>query len=191
VVAAHLYDSASWPHLVDLLADLTDGRPRVVLNVADVIFGRQLNGTYTPGITDLPIAVNCVDAAFPSDPAAALGDLRHTAGPAEPWRLAVLGDVYAACPHWPAPVTADPGTDDVAGLTTLLIVSTTGDNMTPYANGVALAEHLGAALLTYRGYRHTAYHADNDCVDDIVDAYLIDLHIPPTNTICEEDTPPP
>lgn len=183
MLGAHLYNSTSWPRLFDLLANLTHGQPREVLNIADQILGRQLNGTYAIGITEMPIAVNCVDAAFPPDPVAALTDLRHTAGPTEPWRLALLTDTYVTCPQWPVPVTATLSVD-TTGLPTLLVVSTTGDNMTPYANGVALVDNLNAHLLTYQGYRHTAYLGDNDCVNNTVNDYLISPRTTPENTHC-------
>lgn len=61
-----------------------------------------------------------------------------------------------------------------------MVVSTTGDPSTPYEGGVSLADSLGSALLTVEGERHTvALQSISTCVDQAVDAYLIDLTLPP------------
>ena len=55
---------------------------------------------------------------------------------------------------------------------------------TPYEWAVAVAESLETGvLLTYSGTGHTSYGLDQ-CVDDVVDAYLIDLSVPPDDIEC-------
>ena len=67
----------------------------------------------------------------------------------------------------------------------MLVVSTTHDPATPYEAGVHLADTLDAALLTVEGTNHSAYLVTgNSCVDEIVDAYLIDLTLPADGTTC-------
>jgi hypothetical protein len=41
-----------------------------------------------------------------------------------------------------------------------------------------------ARLLTYDSYGHTAYTAGNRCVQDAVDAYLLEGELPAEGTTC-------
>jgi len=43
---------------------------------------------------------------------------------------------------------------------------------------------LGAPLLTYSGEGHTAYGRSNQCVTDVVDAYLVDGVVPQDGVQC-------
>ena len=48
-----------------------------------------------------------------------------------------------------------------------------------------LAETLSSGvLLTYDGDGHTAYGRSNDCIDDAVDAYLVDGTVPQDGLTC-------
>ena len=49
---------------------------------------------------------------------------------------------------------------------------------------VHLAEQLNSVLLTVEGTKHTAALSGDDCVDDIVTAYLVDLKLPPKGAKC-------
>jgi hypothetical protein len=65
-----------------------------------------------------------------------------------------------------------------------LVVGTTGDPATPYAQAVALSELLdGATLLTLKGEGHTAY-GQNICIDAIVEAYFRGEDIGSGNKTC-------
>ena len=56
--------------------------------------------------------------------------------------------------------------------------------MTPLAGAVDLADRLtSAVLLTWQGQGHTAY-PKNQCVNDAVNAYLIDLVVPLDGLTC-------
>ena len=66
----------------------------------------------------------------------------------------------------------------------LLVIGTVHDPATPYAGAVTLAETLGnATLLTWEGEGHTAY-GQSECVDRLVDRYLISLTVPEPGTRC-------
>ncbi len=47
-----------------------------------------------------------------------------------------------------------------------------------------LAEQLGGALLTFNGTQHTVAFQGEQCVDDYVAAYLVDLELPPPGATC-------
>jgi hypothetical protein len=65
-----------------------------------------------------------------------------------------------------------------------MVISTTGDPATPYQAGVELAKSLSARLLTAHGAQHTAAMHGNQCVDDAVTQYLIDLVLPADGASC-------
>jgi pimeloyl-ACP methyl ester carboxylesterase len=70
-----------------------------------------------------------------------------------------------------------------------LVVATTYDPGTFYRSGVRLARALGnARLLTLRGDGHGAYQLGGspDCVDALVDAYVLTLALPPAGTECAQ-----
>jgi hypothetical protein len=59
------------------------------------------------------------------------------------------------------------------------VVGTTGDPATPYEWAESLAGQLeSGVLLTLEAFGHTAYLTGSDCVDDIVDTYLLDGELP-------------
>lgn len=74
-----------------------------------------------------------------------------------------------------------------AGAAPVLIISTTGDPATPYAEGVKLAEDLeSGVLVSFEGEGHTAYSRYGDqCVIDAVDGYLLSGIVPADGTWCE------
>jgi dienelactone hydrolase len=79
------------------------------------------------------------------------------------------------CADWPYPVAKRPVSWAAKGSAPILVVGTTGDPATPYAQSKALATKIlqNAMLLTYVGEGHTAYGRSNDCVANTVDDYFI------------------
>ena len=68
---------------------------------------------------------------------------------------------------------------------TSLVIGTTGDPATPYAEAKSLVTELrSAVLLTRVGEGHTGYRAST-CIRDKTDAYLIDGTVPPAGTVCD------
>ena len=88
------------------------------------------------------------------------------------------------CIDWPVeppsallPVTA-------GGSPPILVIGNTGDSATPYESARRVAgtlEH--GRLLTYHGAAHTTYGKD-DCADAYIDAYLLELSLPPSGNDC-------
>ena len=89
------------------------------------------------------------------------------------------------CSGWPAPAQGDPAPVTAEGSQPVLVVGTTRDPATPYEWAQALADELDAGhLLTYVGDGHTAYRRGSECIDDAVDAYLLDGKTPAAGTRC-------
>jgi homoserine acetyltransferase len=71
------------------------------------------------------------------------------------------------------------------GAAPILVVGTTGDPATPYEWAVALADQLeSGVLVSYDGEGHTAYNKSNRCVNDAVEAYLIEGTVPAADPMC-------
>jgi hypothetical protein len=96
------------------------------------------------------------------------------------------GSYHSECAAWPEPPTRDePWLADVEDIPETLVVSTTGDPATPHEGGIAMARALGGSLLTVDGKQHGAYLlGGSECVDDVVNAYLLDLESPPADARC-------
>ncbi|WP_460889618.1 alpha/beta hydrolase [Promicromonospora xylanilytica] len=76
-----------------------------------------------------------------------------------------------------------------AGAPPMLVVGGRLDNVSPYHWAQTMAERLeGAVLLTREGVAHTSYRTSGPCIDDAVDAALIDGVLPAEGTVC--DVPP-
>ncbi|WP_158884784.1 alpha/beta hydrolase [Amycolatopsis anabasis] len=67
----------------------------------------------------------------------------------------------------------------------LVMIGNVHDPATVYRWNRTAAEQSGAHLITYEGWGHTAYHPGrSQCVNDAVDAYLIDLKVPRDGLSC-------
>jgi pimeloyl-ACP methyl ester carboxylesterase len=170
-----LYSEQSWPTLARAIADGLEGDGTGMVALADEYLGRS--------DFDLYFAVNCLDFAWPSSPDDVLADGRAAADEAPHFGEAIVND-YVRCALWP--VEAEP-LDEVtaAGAPTILVVGTTNDPATPYAQAERVAEALDdAVLLTYEGEGHGVVANGVGCIDDAVAAYLVDLQAPDEGTTC-------
>ncbi|MFB8122489.1 alpha/beta hydrolase [Streptomyces bacillaris] len=119
-------------------------------------------------------AVNCLDVPHPRSvrpywdalaPADKAAGVYGTAG--------VTAEL--TCRDWPSGERR-PHKVAAEGVGPVLVVGTTGDPSTPYAEAVSLAQQFPAGmLLTYEGLGHTAYGRGDACVTAKVDAYLVEL----------------
>ena len=95
---------------------------------------------------------------------------------------------YLSCSTWPVKTgaTVHPASDPDAPA--VLLVGSTGDPATPYADSEALAGQLRrATLLTRRGNGHTGYMASS-CIPGKVDHYIESLDRPKAGTVCPSDS---
>lgn len=69
-----------------------------------------------------------------------------------------------------------------------LLVNATGDNATPYRQGVAVAERMTrAGVIDVTGGNHVMYGIGNGCVDDAVNAFLLDGTLPASRPLACPD----
>lgn len=180
-----LYAADYWTDLTAGLAELRDGRGDTLLELADFYAGRHPDGHYDNAMAAL-YAVNCVDEPPLTDRAKVIEQdrrIREVAPFTSYGRF--TGDApLDVCAFWPVPYQSTLREEALAGVPPTLVVSTTHDPATPYEDGVELAKQLDGVLLTYEGTQHTIVYSGDDCVDHAVNDYLLDLVLPPPDTVC-------
>jgi pimeloyl-ACP methyl ester carboxylesterase len=183
---AALYARDDWPTLAQTLAAADEGDGTNLRLITDLYTGRQDDGSYNNYHEALGI-ISCDDRR---DAKPSFEEYRATYERfrAEfPFFGPVLAGQPTGCdPRLPAPA---PGEDlgDVRStkVPPALIIGTTRDPATPYAGAQDLKRRLrGSRLLTYDGTEHGGYGRGHACIDDAVDAYLIDLALPARGTRC-------
>ena len=174
-----------WPLLTMNLRRALLGDGAGLLQAADLYAQRGPDGSYEGNSVDAIYAVNCLDSSSRPGP-------QETADLAAQWseQAPLFGPVLAysnlACHYWPIPGSGAPKSVAAAGAPPILVVGTEFDPATPYVWSQALSEQLPAAvLLTWRGADgHTAYRNGSDCIDEAIDAFLIDGVLPPEGAEC-------
>ena len=179
-----LYAKDLWPVLTRGLLELGTGNGRILLALADLYYGRAQDGNYDNSIEAF-VSISCMDEERITD-RAAQEELIRRANEAAPFRDDGRGAVGALdpCAFWPAEPSSEPHVPVAEGLPPTVVISVTGDPATPYQAGVDLAAALGASLISVEGNQHTAALQGNPCIDDVVNAYLIDLEVPAGQTDC-------
>jgi pimeloyl-ACP methyl ester carboxylesterase len=182
-----LYSPQRWKYLTSGLLGLqkrTDAGDLLML--ADDYNGRGRNGHYTND-QDAFNAIRCVDAPSPTDSASwVAADQRiREAAPFLSYGQFTGNAPRDVCALWPVPATSTPHAASPVPLGKVVVVSTTHDPATPYQAGVDLAHELGGPLITYDGTQHTAVFDGNQCVDNAVMRYFVDLTVPPASLRCE------
>ncbi len=179
-----LYSEQLWPILQVGLTEVTIGRGRVLMLLADQYESRAEDGSYDNSLEAFPV-ISCMDEDRIIDPAVYLEiDTRTRA--ASPFRDDGRSPSAARspCAFWPVPPTTEPALPQVTGLPPVLVISVTGDPATPYEAGVRLAELLGGRLLSVEGNQHTVALSGVPCVDGVVADYLVDLTLPADGANC-------
>lgn len=177
-----LYSPDSWSALDDLFAGIEQGDADTALWLADFYYDR-VDGEYQSNSNEAFSAINCLDHVSDPDPermrerAAELEEVAPTIG-----RFQGYGDI--SCGSWPYAGATERNAVEGAGADPILVIGTTGDPATPYRWAESLAEQLDSGVLvTYEGEGHTAY-GKSDCVDAVVDDYLLTGAVPERDPRC-------
>jgi pimeloyl-ACP methyl ester carboxylesterase len=136
-------------------------------------------------------AVACSDSPSPRRPGAYPGFARFSVR-----RSGILGLTWVwgdfPCASWPARAAdryAGPWNRPTAN--PILVVGNTGDPATAYRNSVRMARLLARGrLLTVAGFGHTELLNPSRCVARREVAYFLTGALPPTGTVCRQDTAP-
>ena len=184
-IVAPLYNDQYWILLDSALGDALDGDGTGLLQLSDLYSSREAGGGYSDNSSEAIWAINCQDdpTYVPIGKIPALFPEFRKASP-------TFGEVFAwglnGCEGYLGPTPPKRGPLTAAGADPLLVVGTTRDPATPYEWAEALAQQLDSAILISRdGDGHTGYNMGNDCVDDVIEAYLIDGDVPAADVTCD------
>ncbi|QIX28219.1 alpha/beta fold hydrolase [Nocardioides sp. JQ2195] len=183
-IVVTLYNDEYWSILDSALGHALEGDATELLRLADVYASRNASGGYDDNSSEAIWAINCQDdptytpvgkipATFPEFRKAS-----PTFGDVFAWGMEGCEGYLGPKPEKRKPITA-------RGADPLLVVGTTRDPATPYEWAESLAKQLGPALLVTRdGDGHTGYNMGSDCVDDMIEGYLIEGDVPDGDVDC-------
>jgi pimeloyl-ACP methyl ester carboxylesterase len=184
-VAFGLYDKSFWSLLREALSKAENGDGSALLTMSDLYDDRDEHGHYTTNAIAAQYAVNCSDRPEEKD-LATVRSFSDRLQAEAPHFGAYLGWSSLPCAYWPYPPAVGPHPVRAAGAKPILLVGTTRDPATPYAEAQAVEKQLQSArLLTYVGDGHTAYRGSSSCIDDAVDRYLIEGKLPAAGKRCK------
>jgi pimeloyl-ACP methyl ester carboxylesterase len=182
-VVTPLYDRRSWPVLRQALGQAFNGDGTTLLRLADLLIDRREDGTYS-NQTEANMAINCVDSVYPRSATAYEKAAEQADKEAPRFGSAVMWGSLP-CAYWPVQPTEQPPEPRAEGAAPILVVGTQRDPATPYEWSEALARQLSSGvLLGFDGDGHTAYLTGSNCVDQVVDDYLINLKVPENGMQC-------
>jgi pimeloyl-ACP methyl ester carboxylesterase len=185
----NLYAEFLWDGLIQMLADLKAGDPESTFASADEYNSRVGPGSYTGNGYEIYTAVTCNEGSLGTDGVTPLEGLAVIEQKAPFLGFATALDDYVAldvtCSNWPYDVADMPASYEAQGAPPILVVGTTNDPATPYAQAVSLSQQLSSGVLvTYDGEGHTIYAQGVACVDDTVDAYFLEGTVPAADPMC-------
>jgi pimeloyl-ACP methyl ester carboxylesterase len=181
-----MYVPQYWGDLRDALTAAKAGDGTRLLQWAD-LYNDRTNGTYD-NQADANIAINCLDRPDPDAQTPAQIQSKEIADykAASPLLGEMLAWADLACATWPVKPQSQPGPITAAGSAPIVVIGTKDDPATPYPWAVGLAKQLEKGhLITFNGSGHTAYTRGSRCVNDAVDAYLLQGTVPPDGITCD------
>jgi pimeloyl-ACP methyl ester carboxylesterase len=172
-----------WPELAAALAAAAAGDGAPVLALADQHNERNPDGSYGPGNTVF-LAVGCLDFPITRDPDAYVA-LAEKAAQIAPRTGAYYATWTLPCVYWPAAAATADHAPVAAGAPPILVVGAYLDTQDAYQWSVDMAASLeSGVLLRHDGTGHPSYLISG-CVEDAVNAYLLELTLPPPDLVCE------
>ncbi|MGV9624800.1 alpha/beta hydrolase [Streptomyces tendae] len=198
-ISGALYRQDYWPALRVGLEAAADDNGEVLHDLAEAL-GQHGRGGGTDDDTpteesnedDAFRAITCDDSSnryTVADVESRLPDFLEASplfGPGLAWSA-------LSCDGWPVPGAARHPEVSAPGAPPVLLVGNTGDPATPYEGAARMAQRLGEKVgveLTYEGEGHGAYDSGNTCVQDTVNAYLLNGTLPKPGTVCEAEPLP-
>jgi pimeloyl-ACP methyl ester carboxylesterase len=182
-IVAPLYNRGNWFVLDQGLGQALDGNGSTLLLLADFYASRK-GDTYTDNSAEAIYAINCLDDPYAIEPTevpehyADFERVSPTFGRVFAWGLVGCRGIQVRSTEKPLAIRGE-------GAAPIVVTGTTRDPATPYEWAVALADQLASGVLITRdGDGHTAYNSDNACVDEAIEAYLIEGTVPDDGLEC-------
>ncbi|MGB0114741.1 MAG: alpha/beta fold hydrolase [Ilumatobacteraceae bacterium] len=179
-LAQSMYSERYWPAFERALEDAAVGDGAGLLQLHDAYFERQPDGTYSNLIESFQ-AINCADQA--DRPTVEESDAEVDAVLDVAPRIFPYTTGSYSCTFFPEAL--DPRVEITGiGAGPIVVIGTTGDPATPLESSRAMAAALeDGRLVVVDANEHTGYRSD-ECVQDIVHEYLVQLVPPEDDTIC-------
>ncbi len=182
-IVAPLYNADYWYVLSAALQAGFEGDGSALLELSDLYTSRGADG-YDDNSAEAIYAINCLD-----DPYAISADEVPAQIPEFEQASPTFGAVFAwgliGCSGIQVESTEKPLTVRGEGAAPIVVVGTTRDPATPYRWAEAMAEQLESGVLVSRdGDGHTGYNSGNVCVDEALEAYLIEGTVPEDGLTC-------
>lgn len=183
-VITPLYNRDYWYLLDQGLETALEGDGTTLQLLADAYASRNPDGSYGDNSTEAIYAINCLDDPFAITPEEVPDHIPQfleaspTLGEVFAWGLIGCRDIQVE--------SSEPERDiRAAGAAPIVVVGTTRDPATPYEWAVALADQLESGVLVSRdGDGHTGYNSGNECVDEALEAYLVEGTVPEDGLEC-------
>ncbi len=182
-IVTPLYVRDYWYVLSGALKQAFDGNGMTLGLLADAYASRGPGG-YENNSQEAFYAISCLDDPRSIEPAEvpdrvpALEEVSPTFGRVFAWAL-------TNCGGWDLEAVEPAPEIKAEGAAPIVVVGTTRDPATPYEWATALADQLDSGVLVSRdGDGHTGYNSGNDCVDEAVEAYLVDGTVPDDGLEC-------
>jgi pimeloyl-ACP methyl ester carboxylesterase len=179
-----LYNRDYWSLLSLALASALEGKGSALMNLADAYASRNPDGSYADNSIEANYSINCLDdptsVPFARVPSlfAEFEEASPTFGRIFAWGMAGCRGIGVTSSEEPLDIRAE-------GAAPILVLGTSRDPATPLKWARALSAQLDSGVLVERdGDGHTAYNAGNQCIDSIVEDYLLAGDVPADGTAC-------
>ena len=172
---------AGWQSLDFALNSLKKGNPDQMLSGFASYVGRGPNGVYDGSYTSF-LSIGCADGniATPNKMLEIASQLK-TSAPIFGESGILLG---LPCASWPKVKPSKSFNVDSSGSAPIVVIGTTGDPATPVQWARNASRQLKTGVyIELRGEGHTAYGQGIECIDELVDNYLITAE-EPNSKVC-------
>jgi pimeloyl-ACP methyl ester carboxylesterase len=179
-----LYYREAWFLLSTALASALEGKGSALMDLADAYASRNADGSYADNLVEANYAINCLDDPT-SVPFARVPSLFPEFEAASPTFGRIFAWGMAGCRGIDVTSSEEPLDIRAEGAAPILVLGTSRDPATPLKWARALSAQLDSGVLVERdGDGHTAYNSGNECIDSIVEDYLLDGDVPEDGTAC-------
>jgi pimeloyl-ACP methyl ester carboxylesterase len=179
-----LYNRDYWFLLSTALASALEGKGSALMDLADAYASRNPDGSYADNTIEANYSINCLDdptsVPFARVPSlfAEFEEASPTFGRIFAWGMTGCRGIDVTSSEEPLDIRAE-------GAAPILVLGTSRDPATPLKWARALSAQLDSGVLVERdGDGHTAYNAGNECIDSIVEDYLLEGTVPEDGTTC-------
>jgi hypothetical protein len=183
-VITPLYNRDYWFLLSTALASALDGKGSALMSLADAYASRNPDGSYADNSVEANYSINCLDdpTSVPFGKVPSLfpefEEASPTFGRVFAWGMALCRGVDVSSSEEPLTIRGE-------GAAPIVVLGTSRDPATPLKWAQALSAQLDSGVLVERdGDGHTAYNAGNECIDTLVEDYLLDGDVPADGTTC-------